>query len=542
MSKQRKAFTLVELLVVIAIIGILFVVLISKVDFATEKSKATGVQTDFRSYQVAIETVARENAGLSVLVDNDATGEEKYAELEKALNKNLDPKLHVEIDADGKISTEAKDPWKEQYLGAYLAPDTDGTVKDRGAIVMYSKGSNLKLGTTAATENGIVNVTLESGKETEGADDYSISTIYTYINGYGEIQASTSGFSNNQGDVAANGNNGSNVTPSVPGGSDPSDPGQEQPIVQQEYTVQAVSNVTDAGVVELTANGHIGTSLTLTGAQNIQITATPNNGYFFRGWKDGNNYISTREVYNYSVSGEKTFVAVFEKQLAAGLYDSEGTLVADWDTLVNTYGMDIERDYTDQTVDEPSSPTSVLGHEDFVGRAEKLVIDDSVTRIGSCAFLWTDLHVVVLGSSVTSIGNSAFSISSLEEIIMQNSVTSIETSAFSAAELRDLVIPDSVTSIGSGAFGSNYNLQDVYLGSGIADIDDDFSGLFSSCEEISIVMSATEPPEIFDDADQFDSSSVVIYVPNESVDAYKNAEGWSVYADLIKPLSEKPTE
>ena len=62
---KRKAFTLVELLIVIAIIGILFVVLISKVDFASDKAKATGVQTDFRSFQVAIESVAKEHAGLA---------------------------------------------------------------------------------------------------------------------------------------------------------------------------------------------------------------------------------------------------------------------------------------------------------------------------------------------------------------------------------------------------------------------------------------------------------------------------------------------
>ena len=58
LSKQRKAFTLVELLIVIAIIGILFIVLVSKVDFATDKAKATGVQTDFRSFQLAFDTVA----------------------------------------------------------------------------------------------------------------------------------------------------------------------------------------------------------------------------------------------------------------------------------------------------------------------------------------------------------------------------------------------------------------------------------------------------------------------------------------------------
>ena len=50
---KRKAFTLIELLIVIAIIGILFIVLVSKVDFATDKAKASGVQTDFRSFQMA---------------------------------------------------------------------------------------------------------------------------------------------------------------------------------------------------------------------------------------------------------------------------------------------------------------------------------------------------------------------------------------------------------------------------------------------------------------------------------------------------------
>ncbi len=62
---KKKAFTLIELLIVIAIIGILFIVLVSKVDFATDKAKASGVQTDFRSFQVALEMVSKENAGFN---------------------------------------------------------------------------------------------------------------------------------------------------------------------------------------------------------------------------------------------------------------------------------------------------------------------------------------------------------------------------------------------------------------------------------------------------------------------------------------------
>lgn len=90
MSKQRKAFTLVELLVVIAIIGILFVVLISKVDFATDKAKAAGVQTDFRSFELAAHAVGIEQQGFV----ND------IELLASQLNKNLDPKFKVSVAED----------------------------------------------------------------------------------------------------------------------------------------------------------------------------------------------------------------------------------------------------------------------------------------------------------------------------------------------------------------------------------------------------------------------------------------------------------
>ena len=164
---NKRAFTLIELLIVIAIIGILFIVLVSKVDFATDKAKATGVQTDFRSFQVAFEQVARENSGYATLGwdtgddngdrirnsydkgDNGAgggiaqngiqdgtevfVGSKTYGEdwtgtytlvnpddskdasafvvLENAINSNLDPKLHITItpnaDASGNLTGSA---------------------------------------------------------------------------------------------------------------------------------------------------------------------------------------------------------------------------------------------------------------------------------------------------------------------------------------------------------------------------------------------------------------------------------------------------
>ena len=275
--KNKKAFTLIELLIVIAIIGILFIVLVSKVDFATDKAKATGVQTDFRSFQVAFETVAKETAGFNTfgwdegdtngdrirnsydagdadqdgVMDDGETwvGRKVYSEtwtgvytlikpgtstldkdaifaLESAINKNLDPKLHITISDTGEITmaNQAQDPWKTEYVGKYLtnasvksstnvtdAKNTSSEKKDsldRGAIIIYSKGANQELGCVEEVVNGSVVVTILT-KETAGAknvtdnnvagkDDYSIATIYTYKNGYGEVISTTTGFSNNQ--------------------------------------------------------------------------------------------------------------------------------------------------------------------------------------------------------------------------------------------------------------------------------------------------------------------------------------------------------
>ena len=253
---KKRAFTLIELLIVIAIIGILFIVLVSKVDFATDKAKATGVQTDFRSFQMAFDTVAKENAGFNTFGwdTGDAnqngkrdsydegdtnkngiqdgtevfTGHKVYDEaftkvfslkkngtgsydrdalnrLETAINANLDPKLHITIKDDGEIvmANGARDPWNKEYHGYYISnAETDG--KDRGAIVMYSDGANNEFGSEHSISNGIVSISIP-GNNKYGKDDYSIVSCYTYVNGYGEVLNASTGFSNNQSFL--NGNN-----------------------------------------------------------------------------------------------------------------------------------------------------------------------------------------------------------------------------------------------------------------------------------------------------------------------------------------------
>ena len=63
-NQKKRAFTLVEILIVVAVIGILFVTLVPRIDFAGDKARETGVKTDFRSFELAAEQILRENAGL----------------------------------------------------------------------------------------------------------------------------------------------------------------------------------------------------------------------------------------------------------------------------------------------------------------------------------------------------------------------------------------------------------------------------------------------------------------------------------------------
>ena len=75
--------------------------------------------------------------------------------------------------------------------------------------------------------------------------------------------------------------------------------------------------------------------------------------------------------------------------------------------------------------------------------------------------------------------------------------------------LASITIPDSVNEIGDGAFHSCSSLKEVY------------------CKP-------TTPPAGGDLMFYDNASGRKIYVPTESVDAYKSAESWSYYADYIE--------
>ena len=528
-NNNKKAFTLIELLIVIAIIGILFIVLVSKVDFATDKAKATGVQTDFRSFQVALDQVAKENAGFNIFgwdtgdVNGDRIrnsydrgdankngiedpgetfiGRKEYGEdwttiytmlnpkvgmenddsafvaLETAINANLDPKLHITItpDVEGGVLTgnatitmanQARDPWKNEYHGVFITNAARDNGADRGAIIMYSDGANGKWGSAHDITNGVVSVTVPYNNKL-GQDDYSLVSCYTYVNGYGEVKNMTTGFSNNQ--AFLNGNNSS----VVPGGNGGTEPDVNEPIP-----------------AHFTATFDDGTTLTW---EKLQL---PENG-------DKYGYDASK-ITNTSIGDEAFFCC---------------------NSIVTIMIPDSVTSIGDSAFDWCTSLTSVI-------------IPDSVTSIGDEAFHYcTSLTSVVIPDSVTSIGSSAFyECSSLESVVVGNGVETIGDSAFDTCEnLISVNIPNSVKSIGKWAFYYCTSLTSITIPDSVTSIRDyAFQGC-SSLTEIKVDSSNANYMDIDGNLYTKDGKTLIQYAAGKSdasftiPDSVTSICGWAFY-------------
>lgn len=137
---------------------------------------------------------------------------------------------------------------------------------------------------------------------------------------------------------------------------------------------------------------------------------------------------------------------------------------------------------------------------------------------------------------VTSIGDNAFyNYTSLTSITIPSGVTSIGQSAFfNSTSLTSVTIPNSVTSIGSQAFSYCSSLTSITISNSVTLIGEQ---AFYNCTSLtSVTVKATTPPTLRSGVFSGTHSSLVIYVPAESVDAYKAASGWSTYADKIQAI------
>lgn len=164
-----------------------------------------------------------------------------------------------------------------------------------------------------------------------------------------------------------------------------------------------------------------------------------------------------------------------------------------------------------------------------------ITIPNSVISIDAAVFQnCSGLTSVTIGSGVTSIGGSAFeSCYSLRTCTIGSGVTSIGNSAFTSCySFTSIDIPNSVTTIGNGALGFCTGFTSITIGTGVTSIG---SNAFYGCTSLTgITINATTPPTL-SSSNAFDETHYCpIYVPAESVNAYKRKFRWSSIADRIQ--------
>ena len=201
-------------------------------------------------------------------------------------------------------------------------------------------------------------------------------------------------------------------------------------------------------------------------------------------------------------------------------------------------------------------------HNYEINFTDTVITGNSITNNNG----WSSLY---FGSNITSIANYAFrntdtkdSIPRIVKLEFENGLVSIGEYAFSRTNASNLEsmpnskfidctsygyidIPDSVTTIGKYAFYRGYSSyvsskERIVIGSGITSIGDYAFGTSEKFSNVDneITCKALTPPTLGTNAFYDGTTNYIsaIYVPAESVDAYKSATNWSTYASKIQAI------
>lgn len=169
---------------------------------------------------------------------------------------------------------------------------------------------------------------------------------------------------------------------------------------------------------------------------------------------------------------------------------------------------------------------------------EEVVLSEDVTVIPAYSFdSCTALRSINLDNIVT-INADAFRLCAALAMDVNMPLLTGTLSCFQGTGILSLILP-AVSIIGDYACAECPNLHTVDLGEDVTAIN---QRAFLSCSSLTtMICRATTPPtlgSVVFGSTPIASGSGVIYVPDDSVEAYKAATNWIPYSDRIKPLSE----
>lgn len=180
-----------------------------------------------------------------------------------------------------------------------------------------------------------------------------------------------------------------------------------------------------------------------------------------------------------------------------------------------------------------------LGCYDNCPSGKVAIVPGTKGIAGDAFYDCKNIDTLILPNSLLYIGEETFyNCEKLVSVTFGNSVKTIGTYAFSECGLTEITLPNSVTTINEKVFASCPNVSKITIGSEVTFIDNAAFLTFSNLT--SIVCYAVTPPTITESVFYYDgfegyfsAYNVPLYVPEESVQAYKNHPIWGKFTNIL---------
>ena len=182
-----------------------------------------------------------------------------------------------------------------------------------------------------------------------------------------------------------------------------------------------------------------------------------------------------------------------------------------------------------------------------------LKVPTSVTTFGYDAFRSSGITDMYVYGNLTSWGNAytfadcqlRYLYSNSQSTLFSGSATYLERLDLDSnvrivggfqgsANLSDVRISEGVTTFNDNCFKNCSSLQSIVLPSTTSVMT---HGVFNTCENLtSVTILATTPPTGVSQYTFMNTPNAIVYVPSGSVDTYKAASGWSIWAGRIQAI------
>ena len=213
----------------------------------------------------------------------------------------------------------------------------------------------------------------------------------------------------------------------------------------------------------------------------------------------------------------------------------------------------------------PSTLKTIAGYSIYGCESlREINLPEGLNYIANWAFCGcTSLEEITIPQSVSSMGGAFASCINLTRFKGKFADASgkylsdgVSLMGFAPVGMTSFTVPDGIKNILSGVFCGFGNLTEIHLPEGLSSIGfqsfRDCSGLseivipesveyigntaFQSCQNLTSIRCLPTTPPTGSNGMFSGTGDCPIYVPAESVDAYKSAEYWSEYADRIRPV------